>query len=261
MRAVAHFPYLISPAEALQRVFVPNWSIQRTCLRKRNPLRHQHRNLYHGPRTRGTTAEESNDGRTRDEGIRAREIQVVASDNTLQPPTTLKYSLASIDRQTQLLVQVGEKIHPRFDDAPAPEEGQRDPRPKIPVCKVVDKKSHRQAEVQKAKAKKSPSALAKEVECNWNIGPHDLDHRLKRMRDFLSEGKRVEVVFGKKRKGWTHRKEVTEDHAGGLVRFIRDNAAQVEGFKEWKDMEGKAGGELRMYFEAKGNKQKNQTKD
>ncbi|KAL8817022.1 MAG: hypothetical protein Q9223_004073 [Gallowayella weberi] len=208
----------------------------------------------------GPTAAAPNDNFARDEGIRAREIQVVASDNTLQPPTTLRDSLASIDRQTHFIIQVGEKIHPRFTDAPASEKGQTDQRPKIPVCKIVDKRSQRQAAIDRAKPKKSSTIPTKELECNWNIGPHDLDHRLKRMREFLSEGKRVEVVFGKKRKGWKNKKEVTEDHASGLVRFIRDQAAQVEGSKEWKVMEGRAGKELRMYFEATGNKQKDQAK-
>ncbi|KAL8736043.1 MAG: hypothetical protein Q9166_000605 [cf. Caloplaca sp. 2 TL-2023] len=249
----------MSAAEALQRVFLQNWKLQWILLRKPNPLRYQHLSLRYrsyGPGVKGTTAAAPNDGPIRDEGIRAREVQVVNSDNSLQPPRSLQDSLASIDRQTHFLIQVGEKVHPRFADVPGPEEGQKDDRPKIPVCKIVDKRSFRQAEVEKAKPKKNAAVLTKEVELNWNIAPHDLDHRMQRMREFLKDGKRVEVVFGKKRKGWTKRKVPTDGQAQEILILIRAHAAQVEGSKEWKGMEGQAGGELKMFFEAKGNKQK-----
>ncbi|KAL8753963.1 MAG: hypothetical protein Q9199_004680 [Rusavskia elegans] len=264
MRVIAHSPHLISAAEALQRVFLPNWRLHSPCLRKPIPLRYQPFNLQYrnyGPRNKRSTAAPSNDGLIRDEGIRAPEIQIVGPNNSLQPPTSLRGSLASIARSTQFLMQVGEKIHPRFADAPGPDEGQRDNRPKIPVCKVVDKHSHRQAEIAKAKPKKNVSIPTKEVELNWTIAPHDLDHRLKKMREFLSDGRRVEVVFGKKRRGWMQRKDVTEGKAKGLLEMIRDQAATVQGSKEWKVLEGEEGGELRMFFEAKGNKQKGETKD
>ncbi|CAL8574099.1 hypothetical protein XPA_000072 [Xanthoria parietina] len=259
MKVIAHSPQLISAAEALRLVFLPKWRQHPPCLRKSVALRYQHLNLQHrnyGPRNKASTAAPSNDGPIRDEGIRAPEIQIVGQDNSLQPPASLRGSLASIDRSTQFLMQVGEKVHPRFADAPGPDEGYRDDRPKIPVCKIVDKLSYRQAQIAKAKPKKNPSTLSKEVELNWTIGPHDLEHRLKKMREFLNDGRRVEVVFGKKRRGWMQRKDVTEGKAKGLLEMIRDQAATVEGSKEWKALEGEEGGELRMFFEAKGNKSK-----
>ncbi|KAL8846128.1 MAG: hypothetical protein Q9221_008759 [Calogaya cf. arnoldii] len=261
MRVIAHAPHLISAAEALQRVFLPNCKLHSTCLRKPIPLRPQHLNLqyrHYGPRN--NTSAQSNDGPIRDEGIRAPEIQIVGPDNSLEPPRRLRDSLASIDRSTHFLMQVGEKVHPRFADAPGPEEGERDIRPKIPVCKIIDKASYRRAKIAKTKPKKTAPIVTKEVEVNWNIAVHDLEHRLKKMREFLNDGRRVEVVFGKKRKGWMQRKGVTDGEAGGLLEMIRDQAATVEGSKEWKEMEGQEGGELRMFFEAKGNKQKGEAK-
>ncbi|KAL8635906.1 MAG: hypothetical protein Q9226_009308, partial [Calogaya cf. arnoldii] len=151
-------------------------------------------------------------------------------------------------------------IHPRFADAPGPEEGEQDTRPKIPVCKVIDKNSYRQVKMARVKPKKTASISTKEVEVNWNIAVHDLEHRLKKMREFLNDGRRVEVVFGKKRKGWMQRKGVTDGEARGLLEMIRDQAATVEGSKEWKEMEGQEGGELRIFFEARGNKQKGEAK-
>ncbi|KAL8920131.1 MAG: hypothetical protein Q9172_004641 [Xanthocarpia lactea] len=259
MRVIAHSPHLNSTAEALRRVFLPNWKLHATHLCTRNSPGHQHFNIRYrsyGPGTfnKGSTTGALKDGPMRDEAIGALEIQVVGPDNVLQPPTSLRDSLASIDRSTKFLIQVGRKIHPRFDDAPGPDEGQRDNRPTIPVCKVVDKSSHQQVEIAKLKPKKTVSMSTKEIELNWNIAPHDLDHRLRRMTEFLNNGRKVEVVFGKKRKGWMQRKEVTDGKAKELVAMIRHRALLVEGSKESKEMEGQEGGELRMVFEAKRKK-------
>ncbi|KAI4243365.1 MAG: hypothetical protein L6R40_003537 [Gallowayella cf. fulva] len=265
MRAVTHSPNLISAGEALRRVFLPNWRIQSTFLWKRKTLGHQLLSLRHRsygrPGNSEPTAAASNHGPVRDEGISASEVQVVASDNSLRPPTSLRAILASIDRQAQFLIQVGEKVHPRFDDAPPLDEGETDNRPTIPVCKIVDKSSHLQAEFAKAKTKKNTAVLTKEIELNWNIATHDLDHRLKRMRQFLNEGRRVEVVFGKKRKGWMRKKAVEDSRADEVVGLVRSNAGRVEGTKEWKamewkTMEGEVPPELRMFFEAKRSRQR-----
>ncbi|KAL8785089.1 MAG: hypothetical protein Q9213_003594 [Squamulea squamosa] len=264
MTVTAHSTHLLSTAEALQRVFLPYWTKQWRCLPQPKVPRYQLFNLqhrYYGARNRGLTAAAPDDGLIRDEGIRASEIQIVGPNNSLRPPTKLRDSLASIDRSTQFLMQVGEKVHPRFADTRGPGEGQRDDRPKIPVCKIVDKRSHEQAQIERAKRNKTAFISTKEVELNWNIAPHDLDHRLKRMKEFLSDGKRVEVVFGKKRKGWMQRKEVTDGKAQELLTMIRDQVSTIEGGKEWKIMEGQEGGELRMFFEAKGNKQRGDTTD
>ncbi len=266
MRVIAHSPHLNSATEALRRVFLPNWKLHTTRLRTPNPQGHQHFNIRYrsygpGNFNKGLTAGALKDGPRRDEAIGALEIQVVGPDDALQPPTSLRDSLASIDRSTQSLIQVGEKIHPRFADAPGPDEGQKDNRPKIPVCKVVDKSSHQQAQISKLKPKKTVSISTKEIELNWNIAPHDLDHRLRRMTEFLNDGRKVEVVFGKKRKGWMQRKEVADGKAKELVAMIRNRALLVEGSKESKEMEGQEGGELRMVFEAKRKKQKGDTRD
>ncbi|KAL8888960.1 MAG: hypothetical protein Q9215_003692 [Flavoplaca cf. flavocitrina] len=265
MKVIAHSPHLISASEALQRVFLPHLGLHTTRLRKPTPPpRYQHLNLQYrnyGPRNRASIPAARDDGSGRDEGIRAPEIQIVGPNNSLQPPRSLRESLATIDRSTHFIMQVGVKVHPRYADAPEPDEGQRDTRPKIPVCKVIDKQAYRQAEIAKAKSKKPTSIPTKEVELNWTIAPHDLEHRLKKMREFLNDGRRVEVVFGKKRRGWMQRKDVGEGKARGLVEMIREQAATVEGSKEWKAAEGEEGAELKMFFEAKGNNSKGGSKE
>ena len=264
MKVIAHSLHLISASEALQRVFLQHLGLHTTHLRKPLPPRYQNLNLQYrnyGPRNRTSIPAAREDGFGRDGGIRAPEIQMVGPNNALQPPRSLRESLAAIDRSTHFIMQVGEKVHPRYADAPEPDEGQRDTRPKIPVCKVIDKLAYRQAEIVKAKSKKPTSIPTKEVELNWTIAPHDLEHRLKKMKEFLNDGRRVEVVFGKKRRGWMQRKDVGEGKAKGLVEMIREQAATVEGSKEWKAAEGEEGAELKMFFEAKGNNPKGGSKE
>lgn len=160
-----------------------------------------------------------------------------------------------MDRKVHFLIKVGEKVHPRFTNLPGPEEGQPDIRPHIPICKAVSKAQFRQGQAEKLKPKKDASALVKEVEVNPAMSQHDLDHRLKRLKEFLEDGRRVEVAFGKKkRKGWKQKKDVAENEVNEMLEQIRQAVGEVEGAREWKEMEGQAGGTLTMYFEAKRDK-------
>ncbi|KAI4260644.1 MAG: hypothetical protein LQ352_000206 [Teloschistes flavicans] len=262
MRLAAPCPHLPSIAEALFRVFLP---VSRATLpfpRRRNLPRYtfpenQIRHASHA-KTKGRRPIQPNQstgqpstGPARDEGISANEIQIVNDDKSLGPSQNLRRTLASLNRDDYFIIQVADKVHPRYAEHPEPESGTPDTRPRIPICKIIDKQSFRLSQLQKDKPKKNPSTMGKQIEINWAISQHDLNHRLDRMKDFLGQGRRVEVVFGKKRKGWMRRKEVTEEKAQALLCQIREAAKTVESSKEWKSMEGKAGGEGIMFFEAK----------
>ncbi|KAL8728601.1 MAG: hypothetical protein Q9181_005288 [Wetmoreana brouardii] len=259
MRAAAHLAHLNSTAEALWRVFRPVCRLavppQRNCQRPQIPkLQYRHVSFHaHVKRRQPIQAvtPPQDTGPLRDEAIGAQFIQIVNADKSLQQPRSLSDSLASIDRRTYFLVQVGEKLHPRYENQPGPGEGQQDVRPRIPVCKVIDKSSFRLAERAKLKPKKNASAVTKEVEINWGMAENDLKHRLERLKKFLDEGKRVEVVFGRKRKGWMQRKDVTDREADSILKQIREAAGTVEGAREWKNMEGEVRRALVMFFEAK----------
>ncbi|KAL8947743.1 MAG: hypothetical protein Q9222_006016 [Ikaeria aurantiellina] len=224
MKLPAHLPYLPTTSEVLRRVFLPSPVLHSLPIRHRSSYASA---LYSQSNTQprapglGGDPNDNNTDRPRDEAIRAPEIQVVAANNTLSPPTTVRAALASIDRATHFLLQVGTKPHPF--SPPTAQNGSSSI--SIPVCKILSKKSFRLASLQKATQvkRKSSGAATKEVELNWNIADHDLQIRIERMRGFLREGRRVEVVFGKKRKGWMRRLSVQQTRAeAGMMRMGRE---------------------------------------
>ncbi|KAL8693558.1 MAG: hypothetical protein Q9218_001644 [Villophora microphyllina] len=266
MRLATRCPHLPSTAEALIRVFVPtprpgaSISIRRKLPISTLAVFHtRHASSFANARgTRSSQPLQSNrqpsNEPIRDEGIAVREIQIVNDDKSLRPTQSLQGALASIDRSTYFIIQVGDKVHPRYAETPRPEAGAPDTRPRIPVCKIVDKRSFRLSQAEKRKPKKNAALLTKQIELNWAISQHDLNHRLDRLKEFLNQGKRVEVVFGRKRKGWMQRKDVTEQEAHALLHQIREAVKTVEGSNEWQKMNGQVRGALVVFFEAKKDK-------
>ncbi|KAI4188154.1 MAG: hypothetical protein L6R41_002340 [Letrouitia leprolyta] len=259
MKVFAHSSHLLSTAEALQRVFLPSVPLVLKTLPLHDAPRHRlpivpRRQATFPPSIQSNRFAQSQDaGPPRDEAIGspAIQIQVPDSNGLLQPPRSLRDTLASIDRHLNFLVHVGDKVHPRYANEPGPEEGQPDTRPKIPVCKIISKADYRLAEYAKQKPKKSAAASSKELEVHWSMAPNDLKHRLEKLKEFLEQGRRVEVVFGKKRKGWRDKRDVSDEGAKQILKQIRDAVAEVEGAKEWKEMDGQLRGGLTMFFEAK----------
>ena len=98
---------------------------------------------------------------------------------------------------------------------------------------------------------KNPKAdkNTKQLEVGWGIDDHDLRTRMKQMKGFLEEGRRVEVILGKKRKGWMGKRKVPVEEMEGLLGRIRGSVKEVEGGKEWKEMDGEMGGTLTLFFE------------
>ena len=113
----------------------------------------------------------------------------------------------------------------------------------IPVCKVVSKKeSFLESERKKAEAKqrRKISAIAssvKTLEINWAIDGNDLAHRLERMRAFLEEGRKVEVVLAAKKKG----RKASERECEGVLKRIRGVVGEVQGAREEREMVGRLG--------------------
>jgi translation initiation factor IF-3 len=73
---------------------------------------------------------------------------------------------------------------------------------------------------------------AKELPLTWNIGEGDLAYRLKRCQEYLSEGRRVNIIIGARKAKLT--RDYTQRHA--LVKQIKDALAPFG--KEWRDMTG-----------------------
>jgi translation initiation factor IF-3 len=123
---------------------------------------------------------------------------------------------------------------------------------KIPVCKIISKRD----EYENAKRKKAASKEAKKqsfkgseqgmktLELNWAIDQNDLGHRLEKLKQFLEEGRRVEVVLAGKKKG----RKATKEECEALLDRIETTVEETEGAKEKGPMEGKIGGVAKLTF-------------
>ncbi|KAI9698740.1 MAG: hypothetical protein M1836_003850 [Candelina mexicana] len=174
---------------------------------------------------RGTT-----DHRLRNAEIKAREIQLVQADGTLGPPAATSHILRTFDRNLYHLVQVS----PSLPDKPT-------------VCKIISKEELREKERAKAQMARKSAITAKQLELNWAIDPNDLSHRLKKMQEFLSLGRSVDIILAGKRKG----RKATSEEAKAVIKTIRAKAMEVEGAKESKPMKGSMLQQVTLFFEGK----------
>ena len=98
---------------------------------------------------------------------------------------------------------------------------------------------------QKVAARKNSADNAKTIELNWAIAEGDLAHRMKRVEEFLGQGRKVEVVLAKRKGG----RKASVEECEGLVGRIQDVVGRVEGAKVGKSMEGKLGGVATLFLE------------
>jgi translation initiation factor IF-3 len=132
--------------------------------------------------------------------------------------------LRNIDEKTHYLEQVTP------DDPDDPDY--------LPVCRIVNKKEEYEVQKQrksaakasKQRSAKSSAAGAKTVELSWAIDQHDLSHRLGRIKDFLSQGRRVEVAIAKKKGG----RLATVEECESLLRSLKETVESVLGARELK---------------------------
>ncbi|KAL6721801.1 hypothetical protein ACLMJK_000906 [Lecanora helva] len=182
----------------------------------------------------------------RDEEIKAFKVQMVRpEDNRLTEPVLLYDVLQSRQRDdkgrfTQTLQEV----------APINVESGR----YYPICRMFDKKQQRESELAKRKANKEKKQQQKQLELNWTVSDNDLSHRMGRLKEFLEKGCKVEVLFGRKRKGWMGRREPSEEEINKVLERIRGTVAEVDGAKEWRGMQGEAGKEAMLSFEGRPKK-------
>lgn len=225
--------HLATPAQALYRVFVqPALSapLQRPVHRAPSILpstlssQVRHAGKYRPPVARTHKY---------DEEIGYTHINLVDESGTFHESLRLKNVLRDFDRTTHHLVAVG----PANPNDPA----------SIPTCKILSKESLREAERAKLKPKKTPTDLMKQLELNWAIDSNDLNHRLKKMGEFLAKGMRVEVVLAPKKRG----RVATDAEMQDVIRKVRNAAEEFQGVEN-KKAEGKHGHVFTMFFEGKG---------
>jgi translation initiation factor IF-3 len=88
--------------------------------------------------------------------------------------------------------------------------------------------------------------MPKNLELNWAIAGGDLKHRLERLKEFLREGRKVEILLGPKKRG----KKATEQEANAVIKAVRDAAGECKGASEVK-AEGTVGAVMTVVFEGR----------
>lgn len=250
---MGHSPYLISTAEALQRVFVPSvrpspklslrprrvslhpftYSAQRQASTRPKPGAFNLAGKFVSSAKSGPQSSPSN-LYPRDEAINSSRIHLVQPDSKLSAPQSLLSLLRTIDRKTHYVEQ-----HDEFEG--------------LPVCKLINKAEARAAEKARRKAKaKNPSQTVKYLELNWAIDQNDLQHRLGKLKEFLLEGRRVEVFLAKKKK---RMRDATEAEGRSTLARLREFVRTIEGARETRDMDGKFLERATLFFEGKRSKQ------
>src|SRR5262245_3725168 len=159
--------------------FVPQTSVRLKTYKRKDTRRHAISDHY-----------------TLDTAIAASHINLVSETGAFKPNVPIDEALSSYNRVTHHLVQMSPG---RVD-----EFGRSDPE-HLPTCKIMLKmdlraQHEKKLDIERRKAKgQGAGPSAKNLELNWGIGPHDLNHRLDKLRQFLSEGRKVEVLLGPRR--------------------------------------------------------------
>lgn len=218
MNSLRHPTHFFTHVEAFHQFFLPISAFPspfyRHHLRPESPLllshlkaRHYNVAIHSEKRTQYS--------RRQDEQIDDRAVQLVDENNQLLAPQQPRDILHRMDRQTHFLVEV------------APATGEN-----FAVCRIMSRQQVVENEKAMLNKPKTKTLQTKQLEFNWAIGQNDLQHKLGRMKLFLEEGRRVEVIVAKKRKG----RDATPEEKTKLLAAIKAFADDLEGVREWKPM-------------------------
>lgn len=179
-----------------------------------------------------------------DNAIQASHINMVDADGVFHTYIPFDEARRSYNRVTHHLMQVTPGEVDMF--------GRSDPE-NPPVCKVVSKmdlrlQHQKKLEIERRAARGVGAGPAtKNLELNWAIAPGDLAHRLEKMKQFLKEGRKVEVLLGPKRRG----RVATDKECKDVLKKIRDALAECKGSTEAKEPQGVMGGVMTLIFEGR----------
>ncbi|KAJ5664084.1 hypothetical protein N7507_004815 [Penicillium longicatenatum] len=216
-----HTRGLISTAQALRQTFLAPFQSSRFSFIQPSVLQNglQIRNFQHSRCLALHRPRPPVKGPIKDEEIRSQTVQVVNSAGDLDPPEFLSDVLETFDRKKYFLIQVSPGAFK-----------------KPPVCKVMDKLEYRNAEKAKEKAAKAAKQSLKQIELNWAIDAHDLEHRLKQLAAFLEKGRKVEIILTRKK----HKRPPTVDEIKHVMQTVLDTTREA-GATQVKAMEGEPG--------------------
>jgi translation initiation factor IF-3 len=136
------------------------------------------------------------------ERIRAREVRVIASDGKQLGVLPVREAIKMAEEQGFDLVEVAPNATP-------------------PVCRLMDYGKYKYELKKQAVAKKQKSQLVKEVNFRPNIGEHDLDVKINRIREFLEGGHKAKVRISFRGREITH-PELGKELAEKIIERIID---------------------------------------
>jgi translation initiation factor IF-3 len=102
------------------------------------------------------------------------------------------------------------------------------------LVKLIDRKEEvARGKAQRLKARESRKANeAKEIQFAWGIGPADIQHKLRKARQELSRGVRVQLLFARKATGGAQRDIGTKAKQNALVTQVLEALGDVA--REWR---------------------------
>jgi translation initiation factor IF-3 len=158
---------------------------------------------------------------TRDRAILARYVRITLPEGGSSPPEPLQSALSRVRQGTEHLVQIS-----KVDD-----DG-------VAICRIMTvadllKQKKEKERVQKEHKKSLKQSVPKQLELNWGIGSNDLEHKLTQLKDFIENGKKVEVVLASKKR----QRQATPEEGVEVLRKVRAKLAEAGG-KEIKEMQG-----------------------
>ncbi|KAJ6160586.1 hypothetical protein N7470_003982 [Penicillium chermesinum] len=110
-----------------------------------------------------------------------------------------------------------------------------------PICKILNKLEYKAREKAKEKAAKASKKLLKEMEFNWAIDAHDLQHRLRQLASFVEKGRRVEILLTRKK----HKRAPTVEEIKQVMQGVLDTVREAGG-TQIKAMEGEPGKQVKI---------------
>ena len=153
--------------------------------------------------------------------ITAPQVIVKTADGKLSEPQWLDQLLRSIDRSSQYVLQINK---PEDDQIPIVQTISR-----LELIKRINHQEDQQRNQKRTEKEKRP----KQLELNWAISANDLQLKMKQMQEFLSKGKKVEILLANKRR----QRKASEEEAQALLKIVRGRIDEA-GAAETVPMEG-----------------------
>ncbi|KAH8724160.1 hypothetical protein GQ44DRAFT_760581 [Phaeosphaeriaceae sp. PMI808] len=180
--------------------------------------------------------------------IESARINFVDEHGKYNPNVAIEDALSVVNKTTHYLVQM---TPVKVDDFGTPDPDS------LPTCRIVSKMALREQHERKLETLRrqakglSAGPAPKNLELNWAIASGDLKHRLLKLKEFLQDGKKVEVMLAPKKKG----RKATEQEAEGVMKAVRDAVAECTGAREVKST-GDVGSVMEVVFEGKKKNEK-----